>query len=619
MKNIKKVTAQAKPNYRSQPISKALLEQVIKDKLSARFAQVDPEYLKKLSTLVERELKAHKDTEDYNMDLVSEVVDKAIKVFMEGGQEAILPGDYIQVENKITSKIDGTKTDQDYTEAVKTGEYEKFPFSSKVEAELRSIFLLQTSKKDTFKTLMEQMEHLSSSFFSPGQFQVLQSVIQKAEERIFKNPLIFPAPLEGNEQGLLRELTEGEAKEYNLQSIIMVDERMDNHDLLALKDLVLMMEGKKVHPLAFGPSFFAKYLPELKQAGYDGVMLITDHGVLKSIKLTKLPVSNLRYSPVEAAAQVFFNLMAEFKMSPAPEGSINKLKCEILKFDQYALSDSMKVYVVVDGCVAIPSNKTPYALEGVSKNDTRMKAGEVFVLEKIEKKPVLTRIGLVPYDYRPLHIFHQHGSMILGGNDQSLQSCYKEAEDFAENVINDYRQYWKEMVDSGVEPNGDAFSAAVVAARINHFLKDKDGKETTEAQIFDKENKKALELAMHSISEQTGFTLFWTLQNLHYYHMIYSGTVRKEITKMVEFEAPLSRRWLAKTYIENGSGITVDKQPTFYVKLAEDLKKHQYKQSTELYLKLKAIDQKIASGLSNEEAIKQVYSKEVAEEYKKLN
>lgn len=617
MKNIKKTKVDPKINYQAQPVTPEVVDLLISGKLQQLFAEVDPEYLKKLSVLVERELTAYKDTEDYNMDLVSEVVDKAIRVFMDGGQNSINPGDYIKVEDKITSKLDGTTTDKDFKNSVASGEYESYPYTAQVEAELRSIFLLQTNKKDTFKSLMEDFDALGGKFMSLEHLKIIKDCITKSEDRIFKNTLVFPSPIEGNEQGVVRNLTDGEVTEYNLQTSITVDERFDNHDLLALKDLVLMMSGNKVHPLAFGPSFFAKYIPEIKQAGFEGVLLVVEDGLLKAIKLGKLPVGDIRFSPVQAASLIYFNIMSDFKMIPAAPNSLNKLECDFIG-DEKSLKDNMKVYVVVDGCVAIPANKTPYTYEGVSKNDARLNAGEIFVMEQIESKPVLTRIGFVPYDYRQLHIFHQHGSVILGSNDQSMQSCYKDSRDFAEDVINEYRDYWKKIVDSG-DSLGDAFSPSVVAARIHHFLKDAEGKSSAGVDILNKENKKSLELAIHSISEQNGFTLAWTLDNLHFYHMVYTGTVHEQITKLLEFEAPLNRRWLAKTYLENGSGITVQKQPTFYVKLANDLKQAKLTQNVEFYLKMKTIEQKVSGGLSYEESIKQVYAVEVAEEYKKLN
>lgn len=616
--NIKKVDLQNTKNVQVKKITPELIDFLIKTKIQQMFAEVDPQYLKKLSSLVNRELTACKDTEDYNMDLVSEVVDKAIRVFMDAGQDSIKPGDYIQMEDKITSKIQKNNLEQEFLKSAETGDYNIYPYTAQVESEIRSMFLLQTNKKDTFKNLMQEFETLVHNFMDSKESDILKKCIEKSEKRIFQNSLLFPAPIEGNEQGVLRQLTAKEIKEYNLQFAINIDERFDNHDLLSLKDLILMMSGKKTHPLAFGPSFFAKYMPEIKEAGFEGVVLVVEDGVLKSIKLATLPEGGIRYSPVAAATVAFFNFIATYKMTKASANSINDYESDILTYNPKKLQNNIKLYIVVDGCISIPSDKTPYTYEGSSKNNKRLMAGEVFVLESIEQKQVLTRLGFVPYDYSQLHIFHQHGSVVLGSNDQSMQSCYNDENDFAEEVVDDYKDYWKKIVESG-ENSGDAFNPSVIAARIHYFFKNKEGKDSNSADIFEKENEKALELAMHSISEINGFTLAWTLNNLHYYHMAYTGTVFLDIKKMIENYAPLSRRWLAKKYLENGSGITIERQPTFYVKIAEDFKQAKMLKNIDFYLKMKTIEQKVSEGISHSEAIAQVYEAEVSEELKKLN
>lgn len=617
---IKKVQVSPKKQVEAKPLNLASTDilNLLASKFQAFEAQVDPEYLQKLSTLVEKTLEAKKDTEDYNMNLVSQVIDKAVRVFMEGGQEALAAGDYIKIQERILSNLESKDFSGDFATAVETGTYETFPFSQSVEAELRSIFLLQTSKKDTYKNLMEQFSSLQKNFFKGNDFDLVQKAMAQANERLSKNLLMFPAPPEGREQGVLRPLTNEEIKEFNLTDNLMVDERFDNHDLLALKDLVLMMKGKHVHPLSIGPSFFAKYMPEFKSLGIDGVVLKVVADKLVSITLAKLPVGNMRYSPVEAASILFFTDYVKYKEVPASENNINSKAYEITDFDAKVFKDNVKYFVVNDGCVAIPSSKVPYDYEVASKNDTRLPAGEVFLFEKMEGKVVQTRIGFVPYNYSQLHIFHQHGSLIYGSNDQSFQSCYKDPRDFAEDTINDYKLWWRDLVKNSDTSQGDAFSPAVVASRLHYFLKNSEGKVSEGAEIFKEENKKALELAMHSVSEQTEFTKYWTLHTLHYYHMIYTYSVRNHIADLCKYEAPLSRRWLAKTYVENGSGLTLEKQPTFFIKLAKELEANKNASNLEFYLKLKEVENRVSKGLDKDEAIAQVFSFDVAEEVKKL-
>lgn len=592
-------------------IDKAILT-ILSNKITQLEAQVDPEYLKKLSRLVKKELVSKKDTEDYNLNLVSEAVDKVLKLFMEGGQSEFEKGDYIKVFENIDAKIQGFENYNEFEQSVEKDDYSLFPFSQAIESELRAMFLLQTSRKDTFKKLFEEFKELITKYTSQEDANLLFKAVITAETRIFKNQLLFPSPPQGYEQGLLRKLTDQEKKELNVIEDFLVDERIDNHDLLALKELILIMQGKTVHSLSIGPSFFAKYMPEIKQLGYDGVLFKVVDDKLHSIKMAKLPVGNVSYSPVEAAMILFFNEYRGFKEVPADPDGINAKDYDTTTGNvprgQHIPSNN-KFFVINDGCVAIPSSKLPYDFEIAAKNDTRLPAGEVFLFENIDGKVVETRIGFVPYRYNQLHVLHQHGSMIYGTNDQMFQSCYREPLDFAEDVVNDYKKWWHQKVQNGTQ-DGDAFSPAVVAARLHWFPNDETGKVSDPTDILDDKNRKILALAVHSVTEQTDFTRQWTLDTLHYYHMLYTRDIRKYIAEISEHEAPLNRRWFAKKYNENGVGITVEKQPTLYIKLAKQLTEDKNLQTFQLFLKLKHIDKRVSEGKTFAEAADEVFKDE---------
>lgn len=595
------------------------MEKMIAEALIKTYqAEVDPEYLKQLASLVNKQLEAHKDTEDYNLNLVSEVIDKTIQVFMEGGQKDFSPGDAIKIQEKVMTVVGKKNYLEDLNQAIAEGNYEMFPFSHSVEAEIRAVHILQTNKKDKFKDLYSQFKALAGDFMSAQEVQVLDEAITKAFSRISKNLLFFPAPPEGMNQGVLRPLTEQELKEYNLSAQMMVDERYDNHDMMALKDLVLLMEGKSINALSMGPSFFAKYLPELKTLGYNGVVCEVKGAKLTKIQLVKIPSDSIDYSPVDAATTLVFaqqlkvELMGEKETNGSFEFSIKKVNKDFFTNDS-------AFFVIVDGCVAVPKSKVPYDYELSSNNNLRLAAGEVFFFEKKDSQVVQTRIGFVPYQYNMLHLLHQHGSMVYGSNDQAFQSCYKNPKDMAESSVNDYKLWWKNKVDKSPASFGDAFSPAVIAAKIHYFLKKPDGTVSDSSDIFKTENREALELAMHSISEQTEFTKEWTIDTLHYYNIGYSLDIRKFITALCEVEAPLNRRWLIKQYLEDGTGITVEKQPTFYIRLAQKLEEDKQGANIALLFKLKEVENKVKSGATQEAALEQVFSRQVVAEIKKLD
>lgn len=580
------------------------IQDLICRKIDVLEADVDPLFLERLSKLLEKELKAVKDTEDYNLNTVSTLIDKVIIVFTETGQDAFESGDYLQVYEKVSSKLTNKDLLGDLNQAKITGDYGTFPFSSAIEAEIRANFILKSNRKDSFKKLFEEFELRYNRYMTSKDFDIIQKAIQKAIPRLKKSKLFFPAPPEGYEQGVLRPLTMEEIEEFNLATNTMIDEREDFFDLLALKDLISLLKGEPVHTFSMAPSFFAKFIPEINELGYEGVLLKIKNEKLESIKLTRLPANGISYSPVNAACQLFFNAFVSLQENHDSSGKKFSLKNE--GSDVFTNED--RYFLVVDGCVAYPSDKKPVAYESPSKNDARLKSGEVFLFEKQDGEVVQTRIGFVPYDYSVLHLLHQHGSIIYGANDQSFQSCYANSEDFKEFEINRYKEYWSDLVKLSASSQGDGFSPAVVASRIHHFLNDDKGKLTESADILKPENYTALELALHSISEISEFTKIRTLSMLFSKHYFYSGDILDEITNLCKFEAPLNRRFLLKKYLEDGSGITKEKQPTYYIKLAKALENAKQNETISFLLKLQKVNEKVESGLSKEDAIKSIFS-----------
>lgn len=585
-------------------IKKEDLEHFIAEKLME--AGVDQAYLSQLSSLLKRELEAKKDTDDYNKNLISESLDKVIKVFMEGGLDSFTPGEYIQLNEKMTENFDKKKHTQDFQISAEDGVYEKFPFSQVVVSEIRAQYLLQTSLKDSFKGLIDEFQKLAKNIMEEPELKMVLSCIKKSESRIFKNSLKFPSPPRGFEQGLLRKISEEEKKENGLSEDIMIDERFDNHDLLALKDLILLLKGKKASALSLGPSFFCKYMPEIKESGFSGVFVSFENGIITKMKLMKLPNDTIEYSPVLASLNVVFNELLDVEILPKNE-KYKSIPFKIKKNNKDLFTKNKMYFVVVDGCVAIPSTKVPFNYESYSKNDSILKSGELFVFEKNDNEEIVqTRTCFVPYNYEGLNILHQHGSSIFGSNDQSFQSCYQRQSSLSYQLIDNYKDFWHNLVKENLKPYGDAFSPAVVASRLHHFLKNGD-KPSDPSDIFKDENIRALDLAMSSISEQTDFTKKWILNTMHWENMRYSLDIYDMVASLCQHEAPLNRRWLLKQYLEDGVGITKEKQATYYIKLAENLEQNKYTEQLDILLKITEAKKYVAQGMDFSEALEKLF------------
>lgn len=563
-------------------------------------AKADPQYLKQFSELMGREVNDVKDTEDYNMDLVSSVLDRSIKPFMEAGQVEIKTGDYLKLDNKIDSK----DLKEDFKKGLE-GSYESFPFSQLVEAELRTKYLLKTNSSDTFTGLLSQLENKILNYCSPFEWNILKQAVLKAESRLKNEKILFPGAIKKNKT--TKFLSFVEKFGLNIKKEVDITERPDGHDLLSLKELVNIVQGEKVDPLTIGPGFFTKYMPELKQLGFDGVILKVKENKLEKIKVVKLIKRGLYYSPIEASVLLHYSEAVDLK-DVNFKGVDNKTHnhTQTLVNRPEFLTEDLRYYVIVDGCVATPQTKTPYNYESFANNNQRVKAGETFLFENQGGEVVQTRLYFYPYKPSEIHLLHQHGSVIFGSNDQSYQSCLNQdaiKDMWSLTVIDRYKQWWSQRQKE------ESFSPAVIAAKVHNFLVDKDGKSTSSTDLLKEENYEHLKNVIHSVSEVNEFSKEEILYNLPLICFTYGGANRDWVRKLSANYAPLSRRWLLKKYIEDGAGLTKETQPTYYVQLAKKMRSADSVEFLREYSKIKVLKEKIKSGEDYIQAYNDVYKK----------
>lgn len=529
----------------------------LSEALMKLFAEVDPESLKKISNVLKRELKAEKDNEDYNLAIVSQFIDKAALPLMKVGQKSMINGDSLRVDEDVLNKL--IKEDQEdfFSDISELKDYTKAPFSWKIAQDLRNHFVLKTNKEDTFDTLMDEVDGNISQYMSMDDWIKLRSVIKKAEARLEKSTyqMLEPEIFYGEE----RKLTNTELIKYDLVSLdrnVNVDIRKDGHDLLALKEFVSMLKGETVHPLSIGPGFFAKYTHELREAGISGIVFHIKNNLLKQIKLVSLGVKEIRYSPLSSAQSLIEAYCWEERKSLLGMGKMKKYYS-----DKDVWKDS-KYFVVVDGCVSAPSNLT-LGYEEKSVNDTKIQAGEVFLFEKVDKEVLNTRLYFTPYDYSKLHLFHQHGSVIFGNNDQSLHSCLLNESDYFDSK---YRDYLLTRVFEGDKSEDDylLFKPSFVACLINVLDEHKDVK-----VILRRDNFKHFLASMGCLYENNDLSIDYLIE-LHEFEM-----VPEQVELLKEFSkkySPLNQRFLLGEYLEQKSGLTKEELETTYRKLAKIMK-----------------------------------------------
>lgn len=501
------------------------------------YAGASQEHLDKLSKILDTEIKSEKDTEDYNLDVISSVIDKTFPVLMEAGIKTISAGEVLRISEHI-AKEQGLEKSYPLQKALESKDYQDFPFSLEISNELRQIFLAKTSSSDTSLSLMTQLESKINSYMPTTQWEVVKKCLDKAEKRLSKNKYKFVAPIKESTSVVM--FSEEEKNKFSLEGdSIGYLEKADGLDLVAMRELVEIVSGESVHPLTISLGFFGKIMPEILKENFDGVILKVKNSKVEKISLVKHSQRGILFSPVDAAALLRLNE------------------------DNYVeeLNSGAKFYVLVDGAVGVPSKQSPLQYESFSENDTVVKSAEVFLFENFHNETVSTRLYFTPYDYSSLHVLHQHGSVVFGSNDQSFQSCLKDKNIFSDRVLNLYKDWWRE--------NNGGFEEAVTAARIH----DKElSKSNNPEEIFKDKYFNLLKNAAQSVSEVNEFTLFNAYGSLVFMKNDYSGVNLSKIVELSRGYAPLSKRWTLVKYLENESGISKEIQISYYRELSNRLK-----------------------------------------------
>lgn len=537
--------------YKIKAVSKKSKFKLFKNLMQAA---VNPEYLKKVSEILKRELIAEKDTEDYNDKVVSAYLDRPSIILREVGQKKLKSGDAYKINEKILSKIqDREDINFFYENKRAVGTYEFFPFTWELGQELRTHFILKTEKTDNFESLLDEVDGLIFNFLTIDDWTLIKNAIKKSEERLKKGKIHFLEP--EVRVGNVTNLTNQEISTYSLDGLskaAIVDVRDDNHDLLSLKEFISMLKGEKVHPLSIGPGFLAKYMPELLSLGVSAIVFKVSKNKLVEMKVNKFENASelMKFAPIDAAQALIEQYCAVQKKSFF-------FKDKITEYEKGSLfNNESKYYVVVDGCVSGPEKGSPMGYETLSINKVKVDAGEVFLFEEAEEQVQTTRLYFMPYNYQDLHMLHQHGSVIFGNNDQSFNSCVRDEKYFfdQESIVELAKRYSDE--------DKTMYDPAFLAAKL-HFLP----KGSTPDDLFAEENKGLLLKAMGSIFEETSFTIDYLVNEFP--SMRNSGNLL--IIEFLKHYAPLSKRFILGKYFEDDNGLMLERMLSTYAILSRDM------------------------------------------------
>lgn len=521
-----------------------------------------------LSEALGRPVTQDKDPEDYNFTYFSELMFTS-RLTMAGVRD-LGNGDLIHLYHKFRLAVAKTEFEEsptpekeewvkhcqaildDYIGTVQGVNTNYFSVANS--EELMAPYFLRSQKSDNLTSLLGDLDKTIINFMKPEEWKILKSALLKSEERIVKKTFRFIEPMKPINPAEMKTLTPEEMKEQgfvNENVKLNYETRKDGIDLLALKELVHICRGVPMSPHSIALGAFAKSMPELLKAGFDGVVLKFNKTtkMLESIKLGKLPrrgiiskrpnYGGLGFSPVDASAVLQFSSLIE---SGTPDlAKLDESSYQVLVLGEIAYSKT-KVF----------AHEIPY-----SKNELQMEAGEVFLFEKKEEV-LCSRLFFYPSNYSELNIRYGHGSAIHGSNNTSFHSASQTPEIDDDEIVNLYKDFWRE---EGMGGHG-----SVIASRL---FDDKLMKGVSE-DIFRGQYEKILIPHIHSIHEVNPFTGFYHLSQAKFFSNLYEGENLEGLMLLAKNYLPLNRRFNPSSFLIDGCGLEKKAQVNLFEKVASE-------------------------------------------------
>lgn len=520
-------------------ISKLPNDSVYLDKIFAE-AKIDPKYKDLLSRILSRELSQEKqDTRDYNIKFIREADAQTIDFMDAGIKNDFSPGESILFHGTVASTqginwiLDSLKS------ALQKKDYLSFPFGPEISNDLRTKYLLRTEPTDSDKSILSGLKLLLRKHISSQEeFDALFSAISKAEKRFEKTKVEFISPLEGGVCGKTRSLTikEKEAFGLNQEKEIALDERKEMHDLVSLKELLRVCQDGEPEVTSIFAGAFNKYLPELNELGYRGVVFWVSQKKLKEIKLVKKSKDSVPFGPIESAATLV----------------------SFLEEKETEFNDEDRFYVSVSGFVAASREKEKgFGYEDIYINNSKsVEAGETFLYQKDEgSNPVCTRLYFYPYTPTEVHPLFQTHSVIYGSSDHTFNSCAKKNNEFFNEEVK------RKFIDLVKNKGYDSEPAVAIARKLF-------ATESHSAVDMLEEQESVFNSITNSIFGENKYTVEKFLYFMDLSPFMAEEARKIRDLKLLDNQYPLTSRFVVFNYVtDKNGGLTKDPQLTTFRRL----------------------------------------------------
>lgn len=478
-------------------------------------SEIDPKLVEAISAILGRDISKEitKPRRSYNTSVISQSVDAGLVYLMEVGLEKTQPLDLVKILNDQL-RFQGRVEYENLRKAINSKSYKDAPFTKMIEADIRASFILQTEEEDTFESLFKELEDNILYYMDEDQWRYVKKSILLSRERVLNEDVIFPDPAPKCSTGVLRVPTieEKTLMELPVDCDFKIDQRKDSDDLLALKEMVALLKGKKAHPLTIGPGFFLKYLPEMvdqtsdadafswrhqrdrnamanrakeyqkdMSQQWDGIAFkFNKDNELVKIKLYKLPYVHSDHGTVLASLGLIYS-QAYINVDKQYEIKINSSNRPILlerykadKAENYEdlFKNGERYMILTNAYVSAPENNSPLGYSKISKNNRILRAGECYLFEEVDNQVLNTRLYFYPYQPSKVNPMLQHGSVIFGSNDQSFHTCSSPNSHTVsrddKSLDPEYRDllmdYWKEL------GNEYSFDSNTLAGKLSEIV-----------------------------------------------------------------------------------------------------------------------------------------------------
>lgn len=559
---------QKRISQKAKSINSSKKNRFQKDRFIAE-AKIDPNYAKALSSVLMRPVSSEKeDTRHYNTKFISFADSQTINFMDAGVKNDFNNGDSVLFQGTITSKKGVTWLINSIKSALEKKDYVSFPFTPEISADLRTKYLLRTESSDSNEKLLADLSSSLRGLMAEEEIRDLFSCIRSAEIRFKKTPVRFVAPIDDIFYGKKVTLTKEEKEKlgFNPKSEISIDERSDDHDLVSLKDLIRVC-NKTISTETTG--LFAgslnKYLPELKNLGYRGIVFEVEGKSLKRVRLIRKKYEELPFGPIEAATALLEYFEYEGKDPSINQGS--EFYVSVCGYVSGAGKDKNlshgyeKIYLMNEKVIDV-SETFLFQKDNnyFSESDVAKRARKNYEKNSYDNEILCTRLYFYPNNPTDLHPLFQNHSLIFGASDHTFNSCAKGGDEFYNNIV---RKMFSEFLENGL---GDLEPGVKIARHL--FLSGKTHKLLVEGLTYETLGRDVSD----SIFGENKFTV-----EKYLYFMGLIPKMEKLKSKIEDLNLlknchPLTTRFIYFNYIKDKNGGLV-KDPQFTT-IRQAIKRH---------------------------------------------